>query len=459
MTTVPTPASPEKGTDAAQPTHNGMPAVSGVLCDALQHSGIRYCLLPIITGTNNIAIAVEGSDLIALPAAVAQLREQGAPVVVWRETATGSEIFVARDAAYHRVRLLHGRTHSPQSALIRSLLATRKLEAQAWMASAAAEIDFHLAAASIFPDDPWHRAALHAILNHSHTADAVERLSGRRPASPLTIEALQRHYSPLIRRRLVSSSRQAAALRLQELRRRWRAWLRPQGLVLVALGPDGAGKTTTMTHLTAALREVFPPAATWHWRAGVIFPMSARGSRRPHSLPPRNAVISSFYLLMVLMDYWLGYFLQVRPALVQGRMAVLDRYFPDILVDPLRYRYGGPRWLPRVLHRLLPPLGYFTLIVEADEHLVASRKADLTLEEIRRQTGAYRQFAPPGCASAALVRNDSTVETCWRSAWECLNTYLADRVERQFDRRRNKRADNNIHTMEPAPNPLSRNIQ
>ena len=58
------------------------------------------------------------------------------------------------------------------------------------------------------------------------------------------------------------------------------------------------------------------------------------------------------YLSAFFLDHWVGYIFKVRPALGRSNFVIFDRYFHDVLVDPRRYRYGGPSWYAKFLARM-----------------------------------------------------------------------------------------------------------
>jgi thymidylate kinase len=70
---------------------------------------------------------------------------------------------------------------------------------------------------------------------------------------------------------------------------------------------------------------------------------------------------------------------------------VFDRYYDDVRIDPTRYRYGGPQLLARLVRPLIPQPDV-TLVLDAPEDIVLSRKAELTVEELARQRRLYRDF-------------------------------------------------------------------
>jgi thymidylate kinase len=190
--------------------------------------------------------------------------------------------------------------------------------------------------------------------------------------------AVVRHPLALIRYTVGQSIRIARRLR------------HPTGLVIAVVGPDGSGKDTVINALRSLLSAGFRRVKQYHWRPHLLFPKkNAPAVTNPHASPPRSAILSSFYLLGFVLDYWLGYVLTIRPAIFRSNLVIFDRYFYDVIVDPQRSRFGGPSWLPRWLAWLVrrPDL---ILLLDADENLMYTRKKELPVEELRRQRQAYR---------------------------------------------------------------------
>ena len=166
-----------------------------------------------------------------------------------------------------------------------------------------------------------------------------------------------------------------------------------RGLCLAVLGPDGAGKSTLITNLEQELKGAFRRTAVFHLMPGLLKRKANQGAvTDPHGKPPRSPLVSFLKLLYYLLDYHLGYWLKVRPALVRSTLVLFDRYYDDLLVDPKRYRYGGPLWLARWLRRLIPRPDLW-LILDVPEEEILRRKQEVPVEELRRQREAYRRLA------------------------------------------------------------------
>lgn len=175
-----------------------------------------------------------------------------------------------------------------------------------------------------------------------------------------------------------------------------------EGLLVAFLGPDGAGKTTTVDRVMARLKPIFEEQQLFHWRPQVIKPRRKGDelqaddgwtSINRHGDPPRGRLLSLMRLGGVYADYFVGHKRLIRPALNRGGLVVFDRYYHDILVDSKRYRYGGPQWLLPAMKHFLPHRRIFFVVLDADEKIILSRKQEVSLEELRYQRRKYAELA------------------------------------------------------------------
>src|SRR5271165_6041118 len=112
-----------------------------------------------------------------------------------------------------------------------------------------------------------------------------------------------------------------------------------RGLWVAIFGPDGAGKSAVIKRLAHQPSLPFHGFQQFHFRP--IFRRRWNDSRpvtQPHAKPPRSVLASIFKLLYWLANCWFGYVATIRPARVDSRLVIFDRYFDDILIDPQRYR-------------------------------------------------------------------------------------------------------------------------
>ena len=178
-----------------------------------------------------------------------------------------------------------------------------------------------------------------------------------------------------------------------DVKRRLRRALHPTGMTVVVLGPDGVGKTSVIGEVARALAPAFRATRQYHLRPQ--FGRQPPGSGvvvDPHRSPLRNPLLSSAKVAFWLADYYISYFIDILPRLICSTLVLFDRHYWDILVDPRRYRYGGPRWLAGMLSRWAS-LGTPTVIcLDAPEDVILERKREVPREEITRQREAYRRL-------------------------------------------------------------------
>jgi thymidylate kinase len=166
---------------------------------------------------------------------------------------------------------------------------------------------------------------------------------------------------------------------------------RPGRFVVVG-GPDGAGKSTLVDALMAAVDHA--RVDRYHHRFGLL--PRRRASLQPperlHVSPAYPRWLSVIKLLFLYLDHLLASGLRVGPAVRRGRWVILERGWWDVVVDPARYRVRGSARLARALGRLLPPPDLL-LVLEAPAATILARKTELAPDELQRQLVAWRRVA------------------------------------------------------------------
>lgn len=165
------------------------------------------------------------------------------------------------------------------------------------------------------------------------------------------------------------------------------------GLWVVFLGPDGVGKSAVIESMKEHVAAAFAGTLQFHFRPNfcrrdsVHLPVKA-----PHDQCPRTLLLSVGKLLFWLLDYWFSYWLVVRSALRKSHLVVFDRFYPDMLVDPLRYRLPQSslrfaRWIGACL-----PRPHLYVLLDAPAEIVQRRKQEVSLRESQRQRLAYLEM-------------------------------------------------------------------
>jgi thymidylate kinase len=178
--------------------------------------------------------------------------------------------------------------------------------------------------------------------------------------------------------------------------------LRPRGLFVCFLGPDGSGKSSTtelVAQILGAQQAVLPVRRVYMGSGTPVLP-TRKLTRRMHGIKkdgegkaqeirdvtPRRLRGA----LHVTADEILRYWVQVRPRLSPHGIVLADRYAYDLFrVNNAKVR---TRWFRRIGTFLIPAPD-ITFFLEGDPAVIAERKRELTIEETIRQQSAYRDLA------------------------------------------------------------------
>jgi thymidylate kinase len=131
-------------------------------------------------------------------------------------------------------------------------------------------------------------------------------------------------------------------------------------------------------------------------------------------------------------DYWLGYWLIVRPLLVRSGLVIFDRYFNDLLVDPKRYRYGGPLWMARLLTPLTPTPDLL-FVLDSPAEVILGRKQEVAPAEVQRQRRTYLNEAKKLLHARVIDSSGPALEVGLQTA-QAVADYLDHRFQRRYAR-------------------------
>lgn len=249
------------------------------------------------------------------------------------------------------------------------------------------------------------------------------------PAKNPTVEELDDYRTSMYTSSVPESFVDRGLAYFAELRRRIDRILRPTGLVIGFLGPDGSGKSTLIESVKRDVGPAFRGVQYFHLRPGRFFTRKRSGGAvtDPHGMAPRSTIASWLKLALMLVDYTFGYFLSVFPKVRRASLIIFDRYIDDMLVDPQRYRWGGQSLLPlRGATRVVPrPDLWF--ILDAPASVLQARKQEVSeaVSEQHRQgyLALYRRLD-----GATVIDTTLSASVCAAKVTEIIFDRLEERA-------------------------------
>jgi thymidylate kinase len=167
--------------------------------------------------------------------------------------------------------------------------------------------------------------------------------------------------------------------------------IKPTGLTISFLGPDGSGKSTIIDEILEK-RLPFRRKDYFHLK-----PLKSKNENNttvedPHKYPPYSKLKSYIKLLYFIYQYNFGWLKNIVSLKIKSSLIIFDRYYDDVLVDTKRYRYGGSVMVAKFVRLFIPkPDIYF--ILTTDPKVIYERKQEVPFEELERQVKEYRALA------------------------------------------------------------------
>lgn len=168
-------------------------------------------------------------------------------------------------------------------------------------------------------------------------------------------------------------------------------------MFLSFLGCDGSGKSAVIAGVAERLRAQGVTVVLGHWRPVALDGKdTAAGGRShvnaddPHGQVPRGTLSSVLKLGWLWLNWWGGWWKHLRKASMDG-VVLFDRYHADLLVDPRRYRYGGPMWLARLASRLMPQPDV-VVFLDAEPDVLLARKQEVGREALAKAREKYLEL-------------------------------------------------------------------
>jgi thymidylate kinase len=188
-------------------------------------------------------------------------------------------------------------------------------------------------------------------------------------------------------------------------------------MMVVVMGPDGCGKSTIIQGMIRELSSKFSKVQYYHLYPPIkgqsLEPLQ-EVAQEPHGKAAYNLVLSILKLMYLVFLYQCGYLIRYSAIYGRDTLVIFDRYYHDILIDPLRFRYGGPHWLLRIAANLIPRPNLYILL-DAPTEVLQSRKQEVPFSETQRQREAYLELfttLPNSQVLDSTLPVDEVVQAC-----------------------------------------------
>jgi thymidylate kinase len=177
------------------------------------------------------------------------------------------------------------------------------------------------------------------------------------------------------------------------------------------LGCDGSGKSAVIQGIAERLSAEGHQITLGHWRPK---PFASSGTTSlssaddPHGQKPRGVASTILKLAWLWLNWWVAWFQYLRSQSRKGYV-LFDRYHGDLLVDPHRYRYGGPMCLARIVTRWMPQPDR-VIFLDASPDVLLSRKQEVSREALEIARTSYLHLSSRTHSKIELVDASSPLD-------------------------------------------------
>jgi len=195
---------------------------------------------------------------------------------------------------------------------------------------------------------------------------------------------------------------------------------------VMILDPGGDGRAVVIESLMPLLSSAAKSVERHHFTLNSTLPREP-GETGADASEPRGSLASIAAVACWLMREWLGRFRRRNSML-----RIFDINYHDLLMDPRRYGYGGPRWFARLAGLLLPAINFWILIDPADRDLRADGPS-LADIQTSRQIDSWRRFVQSRKHFLILDAGKPAADLA-DEAYSALTEFLARRIERKIEK-------------------------
>jgi thymidylate kinase len=208
--------------------------------------------------------------------------------------------------------------------------------------------------------------------------------------------------------------------------------IKPSGLVIGILGRDGCGKSTFVSEIASSLGTRFEGTTTFKkfpmllYKGEIFKKKEPYDFSKPHFHKERGRIASFIKLNVLLLEFLFGYWLKIFPLKAKSQLVLCDRYFIDLLADPLRYRIKDNKFFIKLYHYLLPKPDLW-IILDLPSEVLLKRKQELTYEMAEHLRYKYLNLQKllPNCI---VINNEQEIEKTVNNASAFIFNYMDQKI-------------------------------
>ena len=428
------------------------------LFQALEESSIRYCvlqrwdaLLEELHTDHDVDLAVHPKDAEKLPPVWGALMERGyRPIhLLNHEVNAYAFVFAWFEGLSLRTVMVDIAFDHRQSGLIwksgEELIAGRQRRGIVWAADPGVELAYLLVKKMLKGSFKASREQRYKLLvervGRPRAKKIITDLFGERSGDGVLAACENAHLGPILRslrksfllKRFVRNPINLVRYVVADALRLGRRWFQPTGLSLALLVTKGVRDNNDSERLV----EILTPAFGIHnvrWRRHRPKPEHSNdaAAQTTDSENYSGPVGLIFGLLTWFLSLWLGYALRIRPLVVRTHLVVLDRYFPDGLVDPSFVNFKSLMWLARLLSFFAPKPDLLLFLDGREENTLPS-ECEIVERGWPLGAVAARQFVQ-SIPRTRLLRSNPRMDQSVREASQSVLDHLAVRFQNRHGR-------------------------
>jgi thymidylate kinase len=201
---------------------------------------------------------------------------------------------------------------------------------------------------------------------------------------------------------------------------------------IYVLGTNGSGKSILIESLIPILQASAKVVEKRPFKLRLPLergPQEVAVSATSHANAPRGRFVSMAMIVLWLLEEWISQFIGKKNLTLR----VCDSCYHDLLIDPQRYRYGGPMWFARLIGKLFPSPDLWVLL-DTSAEVLQSKSQQFPSEETVRQREAHRAFVKTRKRYVILDASQS-IDCITENAYAAIIDTLAQRVDRKLKNR------------------------